>query len=400
MLRGKKIILGVCGSIAAYKSALLIRLLIKEKAEVKVIMTSSASSFITPLTLATLSKNPVLSDFIKDESGQWNNHVELGLWADAMVIAPASANSIAKFANGICDNLLSATYLSARCPVFLAPAMDLDMYQHPAIINNLQKLKDFKNMIIDAEFGELASGLTGTGRMAEPEQVLKILQSFFLAKIPLKGKKALVTAGPTYEEIDPVRFIGNYSTGKMGYSIAAELARQGAQVTIISGPTNIVIQNSEIKVEKVVSAEEMFNASHSHFSESDIVVLSAAVADYRPENKEKQKIKKNGNLTLDLVKTQDIAQSLGKIKTKKQFLVGFALETENELINAQKKLQNKNLDIIVLNSLNDSGAGFGHDTNKVSVIDKYNNIISLELKSKDAIAKDIVDIITSRIGSE
>jgi phosphopantothenoylcysteine decarboxylase/phosphopantothenate--cysteine ligase len=397
MLRGKKIILGVCGSIAAYKSALLIRLLIKEEAEVKVIMTPSASSFITPLTLATLSKNPVLSQFVKDDTGQWNNHVNLGLWADAIVVAPLSANSLAKFSNGLCNNLLTAVYLSARCPVFFAPAMDLDMYKHSSTLKNIQNLKDFGNYIVDAEYGELASGLTGTGRMAEPEHIIEVLQSFFIAKEPLSGKKALVTAGPTYEAIDPIRFIGNHSTGKMGYALAEELAKQGAEVTIISGPTEILGTNPTIKIKKVVSAEEMYHETSACFSESDIVVLTAAVADYKPVIKMLQKIKKNEKLTLELEKTRDIAKTLGSLKAEHQIVVGFALETDNELENAKKKLLEKNLDFIVLNSLNDSGAGFGHDTNKVSIIDKYNNITEIELKSKVAIAKDIVELIISEL---
>ncbi|MDQ3535343.1 MAG: bifunctional phosphopantothenoylcysteine decarboxylase/phosphopantothenate--cysteine ligase CoaBC [Bacteroidota bacterium] len=397
MLRGKKIILGVCGSIAAYKSALLIRLLIKEEAEVKVIMTPSASSFITPLTLATLSKNPVLSQFVKDDTGQWNNHVNLGLWADAIVVAPLSANSLAKFSNGLCNNLLTAVYLSARCPVFFAPAMDLDMYKHSSTLKNIQNLKDFGNYIVDAEYGELASGLTGTGRMAEPEHIIEVLQSFFIAKEPLSGKKALVTAGPTYEAIDPIRFIGNHSTGKMGYALAEELAKQGAEVTIISGPTEILSTNPTIKIKKVVSAEEMYHETSACFSESNIVVLAAAVADYKPVIKMLQKIKKNEKLTLELEKTRDIAKTLGSLKAEHQIVVGFALETDNELENAKKKLLEKNLDFIVLNSLNDSGAGFGHDTNKVSIIDKYNNITEIELKSKVAIAKDIVELIISEL---
>jgi phosphopantothenoylcysteine decarboxylase/phosphopantothenate--cysteine ligase len=397
MLRGKKIILGVCGSIAAYKSALLIRLLIKEEAEVKVIMTPSASSFITPLTLATLSKNPVLSQFVKDDTGQWNNHINLGLWADAIVVAPLSANSLAKFSNGLCNNLLTAVYLSARCPVFFAPAMDLDMYKHSSTLKNIQNLKDFGNYIVDAEYGELASGLTGTGRMAEPEHIIEVLQSFFIAKEPLSGKKALVTAGPTYEAIDPIRFIGNHSTGKMGYALAEELAKQGAEVTIISGPTEILSTNPTIKIKKVVSAEEMYHETSACFSESNIVVLAAAVADYKPVIKMLQKIKKNEKLTLELEKTRDIAKTLGSLKAEHQIVVGFALETDNELENAKKKLLEKNLDFIVLNSLNDSGAGFGHDTNKVSIIDKYNNITEIELKSKVAIAKDIVELIISEL---
>ena len=393
MLSGKKIILGVTGSIAAYKSAVLTRLLVKAGAEVKVIMTSAAHEFITPLTLSTLSKNPVLTHFSKDETGQWNNHVELGLWADAFVIAPASANTLAKMANGICDNLLLAVYLSARCPVFFAPAMDLDMLKHPATQDNISKLKSFGNLLIEPGYGELASGLTGNGRMAEPEEITQHLQRFFEGG-KLKGKKALVTAGPTHEAIDPVRFIGNNSSGKMGFAIAEELALQGAEVHLISGPTQERATHPHIKVKKVTSAEEMYEACKSVFASSDITVLSAAVADYRPVTVAGQKIKKtDSDLSLTLTKTHDIAAELGKLKTNGQLIVGFALETENEKANAEKKIVAKNFDLIILNSLNDKGAGFGHDTNKISIINRKNQVKEFSLKSKKEVATDIVNAI-------
>ncbi|HNF82160.1 MAG TPA: bifunctional phosphopantothenoylcysteine decarboxylase/phosphopantothenate--cysteine ligase CoaBC, partial [Cyclobacteriaceae bacterium] len=367
MLQGKKIVLGITGSIAAYKSAVLTRLLVKAGAEVKVVMTDSAKTFITPLTLSTLSKNPALSEFIKDESGQWNNHVDLGLWADAMIIAPASANTIAKMASGRCDNLLMAVYLSARCPVFLAPAMDLDMLQHDATKENLKKIASFGNRILDPAYGELASGLVGTGRMAEPEEIVAEIEEFFLNSNALKGKNVLVTAGPTHEAIDPVRFIGNHSTGKMGYAIAESLANLGAHVTLVSGPTAMHTSHPQVSVKKVMSAEEMYEACVAVFPQADIAVLAAAVADYRPTVKADQKIKKKDeNLTIELTKTRDIAASLGKLKQKNQVIVGFALETEHEQDNALKKLESKNFDLIVLNSLNDAGAGFGHDTNKIT----------------------------------
>ncbi|HRJ28137.1 MAG TPA: bifunctional phosphopantothenoylcysteine decarboxylase/phosphopantothenate--cysteine ligase CoaBC [Cyclobacteriaceae bacterium] len=397
MLHGKKIILGVTGSIAAYKAAHLVRLLIKSGAEVRVIMTTSAKDFITPLTLSTLSKNPVLSEFIKDHTGQWNNHVELGLWADALVIAPASANTISKMAHGSCDNLLLAVYLSARCPVLLAPAMDLDMLQHGSTKNNLEKLRQFGNQIIEPAYGELASGLTGTGRMAEPEEILTCLQAFFGKHQPLKGKTALVTAGPTYEALDPVRFIGNHSSGKMGYAIAEALARHGATVNLISGPTALHTIHTGIHVKQVTSAEEMHNACLDIFPQTDIAVLAAAVADYKPATKADQKIKKKDDtLSLELIKTHDIAAVLGKQKNKRQFIVGFALETENEETNALKKLKSKNFDLIVLNSLNDKGAGFGHDTNKISVFDPQAKVYTFDLKSKSELAEDIVNLIHER----
>lgn len=394
MLAGKKILLGVSGSIAAYKSALLIRLLVKEGAAVKVIMTPAAHDFITPLTLATVSKNPVLTSFIKDQTGVWNNHVDLGLWADALVIAPASANTLAKMANGVCDNLLLAVYLSARCPVFFAPAMDLDMLQHPSTKDNIQKLITRGNHQLDPGHGELASGLVGTGRMAEPEEILIYLNNHFNTSAPLAGKKALVTAGPTHESLDPVRFIGNNSTGKMGYAIAEELANKGAEVILVSGPTALTINHAGIKVLHVTSAEEMYQACMAHFAETDITVLSAAVADYKPAYRVDQKIKKtDDSISIELTKTRDIAAELGKLKKKGQFTVGFALETENEKINAEKKIKTKNFDLIVLNSLRDTGAGFGHDTNKITLINKNNEATEFNLKSKKEVATDIVNAI-------
>ena len=397
MLRNRKIVLGVCGSIAAYKAALLTRLLIKEGAEVKIVLTSAASEFITPLTLATLSKNPVLVDFKKDESGEWNNHVELGLWADALVIAPASANTLAKMAQGLCDNLLLATYLSARCPVFVAPAMDLDMYQHPATRRSLLHLSEYGNHIIDAEFGELASGLTGAGRMAEPEHIIQYLKDHFSAKGLFKGKKVLITAGPTHEKIDPVRFIGNHSSGKMGYALANGMADKGARVTLVSGPTDLIVDHPNIRLIRVESAGEMYSECLTYYEHSDVAVLAAAVADYTPREKSAQKIKKQETgLQLALVKTPDIALELGKIKKPHQINVGFALETENEDENAQNKLTSKNFDLIVLNSLQDKGAGFGHDTNKITIMDK-NNSHSFELKSKQEVAEDIIAAISAKL---
>ena len=394
MMAGKKILLGVTGSIAAYKAAHLIRLLIKQEAEVKVVMTPSALDFITPLTLSTLCRNPVLVTFQKSETGEWNNHVELGLWADAMLIAPASANTLARMAQGLCDNLLLACYLSARCPVFFAPAMDLDMLQHPATQKNIASLIQFGNHQLEPAFGELASGLVGNGRMAEPEEILAQLEHFFSAKKKLLGKKALVTAGPTYEAIDPVRFIGNHSSGKMGFAIAEALAQEGAQVDLVVGPTNQLTHHAGITVHAVTSAEEMFTWCQKLFPSMDITVLSAAVADYKPLNPAGQKIKKGeGNLTLELTKTRDIAAELSKMKKNGQIIVGFALETENEKTNAGKKLVSKNFDLIVLNSLNHKGAGFGHDTNKVEIISRNNGSKEFSLKSKKEVANDIVNAI-------
>lgn len=400
MLKDKKIILGVCGSIAAYKSAVLTRLLIKSGAELKIIMTPAAHDFITPLTLSTLSRNPVLSDFVKDKTGLWNNHVELGLWADAYLIAPASANTLAKMVCGLCDNLLMAVYLSARCPVFFAPAMDLDMLQHPSTKNNIEKLSGYGNHLIKPTFGDLASGLTGTGRMAEPEDILEHLDLFFNRSLKLKGKKVLVTAGPTHEAIDPVRFIGNNSSGKMGFAIAEALANQGAEVNLVSGPTHQHTEHPHINVKKVTTAKEMFDACTIFFPTADITVLSAAVADYRPEEESMQKIKKKEeNLTLTLTKTHDIAASLGKLKQNGQIIVGFALETEAEQVNALKKLEAKNFDLIVLNSLNDNGAGFGYETNKITILDGKKKAKSFELKSKKEVAGDIVHAIIEKINA-
>ena len=397
MIRGKRILLGVCGSIAAYKAAHLVRLLVKSGAEVKVVMTPSAHEFITPLTLSTLSKNPTLTSFTSGEEGEWNNHVELGLWADLLVVAPISANTISKFVNGACDNLLSAVYLSARCPVAIAPAMDLDMYQHPSVKENIDKLASRGNLLIDAEHGELASGLIGQGRMAEPEVIFNFIDQYFGEKSPLVGKKVLITAGPTYEAIDPVRFVGNHSSGKMGYAIAEEAANLGANVVLVSGPSNLSIDHPLVDIVNVTSAEEMLNSCQNHYPNSDISILAAAVSDYRPKEKATQKIKKSSDTMLvDLVKNPDIALTLGEQKKSTQFNVGFALETENERENAEAKLKRKNFDMIVLNSLNDKGAGFSNDTNKISIIDKNNIVMDFELKTKGEVAKDIMAAVLSR----
>ncbi len=399
MLGGKNILLGVTGGIAAYKTTFLVRLLVKAGANVKVVLTESASSFVTPLTLATLSKNPVLSSFVNEEDGSvsWNNHVDLGLWADLMLIAPATANTLSKMANGTCDNLLMATYLSAKCPVYFAPAMDLDMFKHPSTAKSFSTLASFGNIMIPATTGELASGLVGEGRMAEPEEIMTFLIQHLGKGLPLHGKKMLITAGPTYEAIDPVRFIGNHSTGLMGYELAWKAANLGASVFLISGPSHLSIQHSNVSLIKVTTAEEMYNEAHALFPDMDIAVCAAAVADYRPKNVADQKIKKNTEeLTISLVKNKDILFSLGERKDK-QFLVGFALETENELENAIGKLKKKNLDAIVLNSLNDSGAGFGKITNKISFIDKNLEIKTFELKTKAEVALDILNEITTRI---
>lgn len=398
MLAGKKIIVGVSGSIAAYKSALLVRLLVKSGAEVKVIMTPASKDFITPLTLSTLSKNPVLSEFTNGDQGLWNNHVDLGIWADALVIAPASANTLAKMAHGQCDNLLLAVYLSARCPVFFAPAMDLDMLQHPSTKENIQKLESWGNHQINPAFGELASGLEGKGRMAEPEEIVSFLENHFSATQKLKGKKVLVTAGPTHESIDPVRFIGNNSSGKMGFAIAEQLAKEGAEVELVVGPTHLTPITQQVKVTRVTSAQQMYEACTARFTQMDIAVLAAAVADYRPIHTADQKIKKTSdNLIIELTKTHDIAAELGKQKKSHQLMVGFALETENEKANALKKIASKNFDLIVLNSLNDQGAGFGHDTNKVAIIHKNGMEKNFSLKSKKEVARDIVDAIVDSL---
>lgn len=395
ILKDKNVLLGITAGIAAYKSASLVRLFIKVGANVKVIMTPSSKDFVTPLTLSTLSKNPVLSSFTdeEDENSVWNNHVELGLWADLFLIAPATANSLSKMASGNSDNLLLATYLSAKCPVYFAPAMDLDMYQHQSTINSFEILKGFGNIIIPAVSGELASGLIGEGRMAEPEDILTFIEKDILEQLPLNEKQVLITAGPTYEAIDPVRFIGNHSSGKMGFEIAKAAANLGARVVIISGPSHEKAEHSLITVIPVQSASDMYDAVHSHFNNSDIAILSAAVADYKPKNVADQKIKKkDSTLQLELEKTKDILASLGKIKQNK-LLVGFALETNDELENAIKKLKAKNLDLIVLNSLNDKGAGFGGVTNKVTIIDKNENITNYSLKSKSEVAKDLMNEI-------
>jgi phosphopantothenoylcysteine decarboxylase/phosphopantothenate--cysteine ligase len=393
MLHGKNVLIGVTGSIAAYKSTYLVREFVKAGAQVQVVMTPAAAEFITPLTLSTLSKNPVHSAFVDDkESGTWNNHVELGLWADIMVIAPATANTMAKMASSTCDNLLMAVYLSAKCPVYFAPAMDLDMYQHPANKENIAKLQAFGNEMIKPGHGELASGLVGEGRMAEPEEITAFIAADLKKGQPLSGKKVLITAGPTYENIDPVRFIGNHSSGKMGYALAIEAANRGADVVLVSGPTNLDMDHASVQRIRITSAQEMYDACHAHFEGTDIAILSAAVADYRPASVSNSKLKKTENsLTIALEPTKDILKSLGAAKRADQILVGFALETNDEEENAKGKLVRKNLDFIVLNSLNDKGAGFKHDTNKVTMIDRNNIIERFELKSKAEVAVDIID---------
>ena len=397
MLQGKQIILGVTGSIAAYKSAQLIRLLVKEGTEVKVIMTPLAKEFITPLTLATLAKSPILVDFFDPTNGNWNSHVDLGLWADAYLIAPATANTIAKMANGIADNLLLTTYLSARCPVFVAPAMDLDMFAHPANQRNLETLKAIGNQIIEPASGVLASGLEGKGRMEEPENIVRFLDNYFSPKL-LLGKKILITAGPTYEKIDPVRFVGNYSTGKMGFALAEVCAKQGADVCIIAGPVKMETVHPNIERIDVESAEEMYQAVMNRFYGTDGAILCAAVADFTPIETSQSKLKReNDNLLLELKPTQDIAASLGSMKMENQFLVGFALETNNEEANAQQKLERKNLDFIVLNSLQDDQAGFGYDTNKITILHRTGIKKQFDLKSKNAVAEDIIAEIINLI---
>jgi phosphopantothenoylcysteine decarboxylase/phosphopantothenate--cysteine ligase len=405
MLKGKKIILAVTGSIAAYKAAVLIRLLVKEKAEIRVIMTRLAKEFISPLTLATLSKNPILIEFFNPENGEWNNHVKLGLWADAMVIAPATANTIAKMASGIADNLLLTTYLSAKCPVFIAPAMDTDMYNHPATKENMKTLKKNGNIVLKAATGELASGLEGEGRMEEPELIIKELANYFKSSSPKKklqdkliNRKIIITAGPTRESLDPVRYISNHSSGKMGYSLAEELAGTGVKVTLISGPTALEINHPNIEVVDVTTSDEMYSQTIKRFSNADGAILAAAVADYKPKTVSGEKIKSNRkNLAIELEKTVDIAKELGKIKKKNQFLAGFALESENETENARKKMVQKNFDFIVLNSLRNEGAGFEHETNKISIIDRNNKLSDFKLKSKKEVAQDIINKIAEII---
>jgi len=399
VISGKNILLGISAGIAAYKTASLVRLFVKAGANVKVVMTPASKEFVTPLTLSTLSKNPVYSSFTNedDDNVQWNNHVDLGLWADIFLIAPATANTLSKMANGTCDNLLLATYLSAKCPVYFAPAMDLDMHKHESTLHSFNVLKSYGNIMIPATSGELASGLVGEGRMAEPEDIIQFIENDILNKLPLKGKKILITAGPTYEAIDPVRFIGNHSSGKMGFEIAKASANLGAEVVLITGPTHETVLHSLIHIVPVISAKEMYNATHRYFDKMDVAILSAAVADFKPTEIAPRKIKKTSDtLTLELEKTKDILASLGAIKTH-QFLVGFALETDNEVENAKDKLKRKNLNLIVLNSLNDSGAGFKGDTNKVTFIDGKNQITEFPLKSKAEVAKDLINEIIKQL---
>lgn len=391
-MKGKKIIIGISGSIAAYKIPMLVRLLLKKGAEVKIVMTPSAATFVSPLVLSTLTKHPVLIELSSNET--WANHVALGRWADLMLIAPASCNTIAKMANGICDNLLLAVYLSATCPVMIAPAMDEDMWNHASLQKNIVQLKSYQNIVLDTEHGELASGLIGFGRMLEIEKLVLEIDSFFNTKQRLKNKKALVTAGPTYENLDPVRYIGNYSSGKMGIAIAETLANEGCEVVLVLGPTSLTTMHANIKTIQVRSAEEMLNACTTHFAETDIAVMSAAVADYTPMTVATSKIKKKDEeFTIQLKKTTDILKQLGSIKSKNQILIGFALENKNEKTYALKKLEEKNADAIVLNSLNDEGAGFAHDTNKISIFEKNGIETNYELKSKTAVAKDIIEKI-------
>ncbi|MGV0754490.1 bifunctional phosphopantothenoylcysteine decarboxylase/phosphopantothenate--cysteine ligase CoaBC [Empedobacter brevis] len=397
VLHSKKILLAVSAGIAAYKAAFLVRGLIKKGAEVKVIMTPEAQNFVTPLTLSTLSKNPVEWEFFGDK-GDWNNHVEYALWADYMLVAPCTANTLSHMADGTCDNLVLATYLSAKCPVYFAPAMDLDMYKHPSTLENISKLESFGNICIPAEAGELASGLVGEGRMAEPENIIDFLERTIAATLPLYGKKVVVSAGPTYENLDPVRFIGNYSSGKMGFEIAKTAADLGAKVTLVSGPSHESVMGYPIERIDVVSARDMYNAMHANFADANVVVMSAAVADYRPKETAEQKIKKENddNLIIELVKNPDILKSLGEIKTH-QLLVGFALETNNEEEYAKKKLAKKNLDFIVLNSMQDKEAGFQKNTNKITIIDKDLSMQQFEAKSKADVAKDILNVILNKL---
>lgn len=409
MLENKKIVLGITGSIAAYKACILARLLIKKGAEVQVVMTPSAKEFITPLTLATLTQKPVVSEFFDRRDGSWHSHVSLGLWADAMLVAPASASTIGKMANGIADNILVTTYLSMnqgattkgknKVPVFIAPAMDLDMYAHPSTQQNLQKLVSYGNHIIEPGTGFLASTLEGKGRMEEPERIVEVLEQHFARQQKLSGKKVLITAGPTYEKIDPVRFIGNYSSGKMGFALAEVCAEQGAEVLLVSGPVTLQAKHPAIRRIDVESAAQMYEAATKNFPKADIAILCAAVADFTPETTADKKIKRKGDdLLLRLQPTQDIAAALGAAKQKKQMLVGFALETDNELKNAKDKMKRKNLDLIVLNSLQDKGAGFRVDTNKVTIIDSHHDLTAYDTKTKREVAEDIVECIAKRVG--
>ena len=398
ILSGKKILLGISGGIAAYKSAILVRLFIKSGAEVKVVMTPDAKEFITPLTLSTLSKNPVHSSFTsEDEDETWNNHVELGMWADLIIVCPATANTLSKMANGNCDNLLIAVYLSAKCPVYFAPAMDLDMYKHQSTKDSIAKLEKNGNILIPVESGELASGLVGEGRLAEPESIVTFIEADIMKSLPLRGKKILVTAGPTYEAIDPVRYISNHSSGRMGYEIAKKAVELGAKVFLVSGPSNQEISNHSIDLLKVVTSQEMHAEVLNHFNDVDVVVMAAAVSDFKPKDFSNKKIKK-GNIQpkIELEKTKDILLELGKLK-KNQFLVGFALENENEVENSIKKLKDKNLDLIILNSLNDKGAGFGTETNKITIINKKEKKTNFDLKDKSEVAEDILNHIMTQI---
>ena len=398
VLSGKNILIGISAGIAAYKTASLVRLFIKLGCNVKVVMTPSAKDFVTPLTLSTLSKNPVLSKFIEDkDDDMWNNHVELGLWGDILLICPATANTLSKMSTGRCDNLLLATYLSCKCPVYFAPAMDLDMYKHESSKISIDKLISYGNILIPPVFGELASGLIGKGRMAEPVDIISFIEEDISNKLPLKNKKILITAGPTYEKIDPVRFIGNNSTGKMGFELANTAAKLGASVFLICGPTNQQLNNNSIKRIDITSSDEMFIQVKNKYKNVDIIIMSAAVADFKPKIISNLKIKKKDDfMSLDLQKTRDILSYIGNNKSN-QFLVGFALETDNEFDNAKEKLKNKNLDLIVLNSLNDIGAGFGFDTNKISIIDKENKITNFPLKSKELVSDDIFNIIIKKL---
>ena len=392
MLENKKIVLGITGSIAAYKACLLARLLIKKGAEVQVVMTPAAKEFITPLTLATLTQKPVVSEFFDRRDGSWHSHVSLGLWADAMLVAPASASTIGKMANGIADNMLVTTYLSMKAHVFVAPAMDLDMYAHPSTKQNLQRLLSFGNHVIEPGTGFLASTLEGKGRMEEPERIVEALEQYFASQQALSGKNVLITAGPTYEKIDPVRFVGNYSSGKMGFALAEVCAEQGAEVTLVCGPVSLQTSHPAIHRIDVESAAEMYEAATKHFKKADIAILSAAVADFTPQTTADKKIKRKGDdMVLRLQPTQDIAAALGAVKRKKQILVGFALETDNELENAVDKMERKNLDLIVLNSLRDKDAGFRVDTNKVTIIDRHHGLTAYDTKSKREVAKDIIE---------
>lgn len=394
MLKGKKVLLGITASIAAYKSAELVRLFKKAGASVRVIQTEASLDFVASLTLATLSENPVLTKMVDADSGEWSNHVELGLWADMMVIAPLTANTMAKMKSGECDNLLLATYLSAKCPVYFAPAMDLDMYKHPSTKANITTLEEYGNILIPSGFGELASGLVGEGRMAEPAEIIELITTELNKDLPLTNKRVLITAGPTHEPIDPVRFIGNRSSGKMGIALALEAANQGAKVDLVLGPTSLEYKHANITTYKIETAEQMYNQVDALFSDSDISIFAAAVADYSPEVVAENKIKKSGlDLSISLSKTTDILAEMGVRKKDKQFVVGFALETENELENAKSKLSRKKLDMIVLNSLNNKGAGFQHNTNKITIIDKANNITDFVLKDKNEVAKDIINKI-------